>query len=270
LPASDQAGALRGLSERLAAAMRDAGALALETCATPPRRWNKADGSPVTDGDIAVDRLLHQRLADAVPDCAWFSEENHDDAVRTATRRQWIIDPIDGTRAYMTGRPDWSIAAALVEDGRPILAAVCAPAEQALFLAIAGQGATRNGTGIQATTGTTLEGARATGPKPLLERISSIVPGLVAADPVYSLALRLARVAEGAVDAAFAGDSSHDWDLAAADLLVHEAGGALTMLDGRALTYNRAVPVHGALVAAGSGRHARLIELLRTRHDALA
>jgi myo-inositol-1(or 4)-monophosphatase len=270
LPASDQAGALRGLSERLAEAMRDAGALALKTCATPPRRWNKEDGSPVTDGDIAVDRLLHERLADAVPDCAWFSEENHDDAVRTAARRQWIIDPIDGTRAYMTGRPDWSIAAALVEDGRPILAAVCAPAEQALFLAIAGQGATRNGIPIRATTGTTLEGTRATGPKPLIERIGAIVPGLVAVDRVYSLALRLARVAEGAVDAAFAGDFSHDWDLAAADLLVHEAGGALTMLDGRALTYNRAVPVHGALVAAGGGRHARLVELLRTRHDALA
>jgi myo-inositol-1(or 4)-monophosphatase len=258
------------LSERLAEAMHEAGELALKACATPPRRWSKADGSPVTEADIAVDELLHRRLADAVPDCAWFSEESHDDAVRGAARRQWIIDPIDGTRAYMTGRPDWSIAAALVEDGRPVLAAVCAPAEQALFLAIAGQGATRNGAPIRATTGTAVEGARATGPKSLLLKVGAIIPGLVAVEQAYSLALRLARVAEGAVDVTFVGDSSHDWDLAAADLLVHEAGGALTMLDGRALTYNRANPVHAALVAAGGDRHARLVELLRTRHDALA
>src|SRR5262249_5101843 len=78
----------------------------------------------------------------------------------------------------------------------------------------------------------------------------------------HSLALRLARVAQGACDAAFAGGNSHDWDLAAADLLVHEAGGALTPIAGGTLAYNRPVPRHGMLVAAGRARHAALIELL--------
>ena len=79
----------------------------------------------------------------------------------------------------------------------------------------------------------------------------------------HSLALRLARVAEGTFDAAIAGGASHYWDLAAADLLVHEAGGALTSFAGAAVTYNRPVPRHGTLVAAGRDRHAALIELFR-------
>jgi myo-inositol-1(or 4)-monophosphatase len=269
LAASDQGISRADLSRQLAAAVREAGALALETFDTPLRRWSKADGSPVTEGDIAVDRLLHERLADLVPDCAWLSEESHDDVARVSARRVWVVDPIDGTRAYMNARPDWSIAAALVEDGRPVIAAVFAPVEVALFMAIAGEGATRNGSPIAVGPGENLTGARAAGPKRYLEQLAKLA-GTVAADQVYSLALRLARVAEGAIDLAFASASSHDWDLAAADLLVHEAGGALTMLDGRALTYNQAVPVHGALVAAGRDRHARLIELLRTRHDAFA
>jgi myo-inositol-1(or 4)-monophosphatase len=269
LPASDQVIARAELSRQLAAAVRDAGALALKTFDTPLRRWSKADGSPVTEADIAVDRLLHERLADSLPGCAWLSEESPDDAARVSARRVWVVDPIDGTRAYMNARPDWSIAAALVEDGRPVIAAVFAPVEQALFLAIEGEGATRNDSPIAASPGENLAGARVAGPKRQLEAFTRLA-GAVAADQVFSLALRVARVAEGAIDVAFASGSSHDWDLAAADLLVHEAGGALTMLDGRALTYNRAVPVHGALVAAGRARHARLIELLRTRHDAFA
>ena len=269
MPASDQVIVRAELSRRLAAAVREAGALALQTFDTPLRRWSKADGSPVTEADIAVDRLLHERLADAVPGCAWLSEENHDNDARVSARRVWVVDPIDGTRAYMNARPDWSIAAALVEDGRPVLAAVYAPVEQALFVAIAGEGATCNDHPITASSGEDLAGARAAGPKRHLEAFTRLA-GAVATEQVFSLALRLARVAQGVIDVAFASGSSHDWDLAAADLLVHEAGGALTMLDGRALTYNRAVPVHGALVAAGRARHARLIELLRARHDAFA
>jgi myo-inositol-1(or 4)-monophosphatase len=86
---------------------------------------------------------------------------------------------------------------------------------------------------------------------------------------IHSLALRLARVAEGAIDAAFTGGNSHDWDLAAADLLVHEAGGALTDFHGRSLIYNASKPVHGALVAAGAARHAALVSLAQARDTGL-
>jgi myo-inositol-1(or 4)-monophosphatase len=262
---SEPVGERDALIRQLAEAVREAGTLALEARDGPLRRWSKADGSPVTEGDIAVDRLLHQRLGDAVADAAWLSEERPDDPARVAVRRAWVVDPIDGTRAYMGGRPDWSVAVALVEDGRPILSAVFAPVEQAMFLAAAGQGATLNGTPIAVDPTVELAGARVAGPKRRLGQLAQLIPGLVEVPRVYSLALRLTRIAQGAVDIAFASGPSHDWDLAAADLLVHEAGGALTTLDGRVPTYNGTVPVHAALIAAGRARHARLLKLLHDR-----
>ena len=92
-----------------------------------------------------------------------------------------------------------------------------------------------------------------------------LVPDIIAQPKVHSLALRLTRVAHGALDVAFASPGSHDWDLAAADLLVHEAGGVLTDLAGQQLCYNRPHVVHGALIAAGPARHATLIDLVRDR-----
>ncbi len=108
-----------------------------------------------------------------------------------------------------------------------------------------------------------LEQARIAGPKKFLDRLQAIAPPFAVMPRTHSLALRLARVAEGTFDAAVAGGNSHDWDLAAADLLVHEAGGALTSFGGGTVTYNRPVPRHGMLVAAGRDRHAALIELFR-------
>jgi myo-inositol-1(or 4)-monophosphatase len=253
------------LGQEFGAAVREAGELALASFDTAVRRWTKADGSPVTEADIAVDRLLRRRLGALLPDCAWLSEESKDDPARLRARRVWVVDPIDGTRAFMTGRPDWSIAAALVEDGRPVLAAVLAPLAEALYVAGAGAGATLNGTPIRVRPGSALEGARMAGPKRWIEAVGKIIPEAAASPKVYSLALRLARVADGTLDAAFASQSSRDWDLAAADLLVHEAGGVLSTLDGRTPTYNLANPVHGALVAAGCARHAAIIALLRDR-----
>ena len=98
----------------------------------------------------------------------------------------------------------------------------------------------------------------------MLDRIAP-ASGIVAMPRVHSLALRLARVAHGELDAAVAGGSGHDWDLAAADLLVHEAGGMMTALDGQPLIYNRPDPVHGMLIAAGRERHAALAELVRAQ-----
>ena len=174
----------------------------------------------------------------------------------------WIVDPIDGTRSFLAGRADWTVSVALVEDGRPIVAALYAPATEEFFLAIAGASVTRNGLAIRASAGEALAGARISGPKRLLDQIARAAPDIVIAPRVHSLALRLARVADNTLDAAFAGGNSHDWDLAAADLLVHEAGGALTTLDGATLSYNGATPTHGMLVAAGRPRHRALSTLL--------
>src|SRR5690242_15713370 len=113
---------------------------------TEIRQWTKGQSSPVSEADIAVDELIRQQLQGATPDYGWLSEESVDDEARLTRRRVWIVDPIDGTRAYLGGREDWSISAALVEDSKPVLAAVFAPATDEFFFAGEGRGATRNGT----------------------------------------------------------------------------------------------------------------------------
>jgi myo-inositol-1(or 4)-monophosphatase len=123
---------------------------------------------------------------------------------------------------------------------------------------------------IATATGANLEAARVAAPKSYLERLGSVGIAIEAVPRIHSIALRFARIARGTLDVAFSGGSSHDWDLAAADLLVHEAGGALTTLAGRSLVYNRAELTHGPLVAAGRARHDKLIALVRSRFDAPA
>jgi myo-inositol-1(or 4)-monophosphatase len=258
---------LAGLAAQLTAAVREAGALALTMFRKPLATWTKEGASPVSDADIAVDRLLHERLH-AAGGFAWLSEESIDDPARLAARHVWIVDPIDGTRGYIAGLPDWVVSAALVENGRPIVACLHAPVTDELFVAVAGRGATRNGVAIAATTGSSLAQARIAGPKGFLERLAVFAPPLQVMPRLPSLALRLARVAQGVFDIAIAGGNSHDWDLAAADLLVHEAGGAITPFAGGPVIYNSPVPRHGALVAAGRDRHATLIDLLRDRRIA--
>ena len=250
--------------DRLAAAVREAGALALQTFRGELKSWIKGQSSPVSEADIAVDALLRERLL-AIHDVGWLSEETEDDPVRLNETDVWVVDPIDGTRAYLAGLPDWAVSAALVSDGRPVIAALYAPVTDELFLSIAGAGATLNGVPIRASTGDQLAGATFAGPKRRLDSLATVEPLIDAAPRVPSLALRVARVATGALDGAFAGPNSHDWDLAAADLLVHEAGGMVTTLTGQLLIYNRPDPVHGVLVAAGRARHAVLLGLFRDR-----
>ena len=250
-------------AERLAAAVREAGLLALSKFQTPLKNWTKGPSlSPVSEADIAVDNLLRERLTGTDGAIAWLSEESVDDPVRLEARQVWIVDPIDGTRAYLAGLPDWAVSAALVEDGRPIAACLYAPVTAEFFMARSNAGASLNGATITATAGGDLAQARIAGPRKFLEQFAVLAPPFTAMPRVRSLALRLARVAQGVFDAAIAGGNSHDWDLAAADLLVHEAGGAMTPVTGGILTYNRPVPRHGTLVAAGRDRHAALIELL--------
>ena len=258
MPASE-GGAIAG--ERLAAILREAGAIALKTFRMPLKSWLKNQSSPVSEADMAVDAFLRQRLAS--PDCGWLSEETAEDRSSRQARRLWIVDPIDGTRSYLAGRPDWAISVARVDDGRPVLAGVYVPATDELFMAAAGGGAWRNGVRIRANAGHSLAGAKVAGPKRLVQALAAVHAEIVVPPRIGSLALRLIRVAEGELDIAFASPSSHDWDLAGADLLVHEAGGVLTNLSGRGLTYNQFDLVHGALVAAGADRHAALLTLTR-------
>jgi len=244
----------------LAACVREAGELALSMFRTPLKQWSKGGSSPVCEADIAVDRLLRERLTAARPGVGWLSEESADNPSRLTLPHVWIVDPIDGTRAFLSGSPDWTVSVALVEKGRPIAACLFAPATDEFFLASIGNGATCNGAPIAATRGASLTQARIAGPKSFVHRLTLLAPDLVVMPRVHSLALRLARVAQGTLDIAVAGANSHDWDLAAADLLVHEAGGALAHVGGGTVLYNRAELRHEILLAAGRERLAILNE----------
>ncbi len=249
------------LARQLAATAREAGELALKSFRAPIKSWFKHGTSPVSEADLAVDAVLRERLQAVGPGFGWLSEETEDDPARLSADHVWIVDPIDGTRGFLAGKPDWTVSIALATAGRPILAALYAPVTDDLFLAAAGGGATHNGQPMNANDGTSLAGARAAGPERRLLRLAPF--GIVAEPKVHSLALRIARVAQGTLELALAGGNSHDWDLAAADLLVHEAHGALTTLGGETLIYNRPEPTHGALIAAGRSRHQALSELMR-------
>src|SRR3984885_12610392 len=266
---SDDAPACADILKRdsalLVAAVRDAGALALSLFRTDVKNWTKGASSPVSDADIAANDLLEKRLRSATPDYGWLSEESVDDEARLNKSLVWIVDPIDGTRGYLAGKEDWCVSVALVEGESPLLAAVFAPATDEFFFAARGRGASCNGVALHATLGTELDFSRVAGPKPLVERLKRTAHDIVLYPRIGSLALRLCRVADGRLDAAFAGGQSRDWDLAAADLIVHEADGNMTALSGDAIRYNRPEVTHGVLVAAGRDRHAEIIEHFRNR-----
>jgi myo-inositol-1(or 4)-monophosphatase len=245
--------------------VREAGALALSLFRTELKNWTKGASSPVSEADIAVNDLLESRLRSATPEYGWLSEESVDDESRLGKPLVWIVDPIDGTRGYLAGREDWCVSVALVEDAAPVLAAVFAPASGEFFFAARGQGAVLNDVPVHATAGTELDFSRVAGPKPLVERLSLSSDEITLHPRIGSLALRLCRVAQGSLDAAFAGGQSRDWDLAAANLIVQEADGNMTALSGAAIRYNRREVTHGMLVAAGRDRHARIVEHFRNR-----
>ena len=244
--------------EALLAAMtlaaRDAGAEALAYFRHGERTRagveNKAGGSPVTEADLLVDRLLRARLGELLPEAGWLSEETADTAERLDRRAVFIVDPIDGTRAFVTGDPRWAVSVALVIDGAPRLGVLELPALAETYTAAHGAGARLGGRKLAVSTRTDLAGARIAGPKPLVDALRGTGLEIAPEPKIPSLAYRFAKVANGSLDAALASTDAHDWDIAAADLILRESGGLVTDLRGRVPVYNSPDPRHGVLTAA--------------------
>jgi myo-inositol-1(or 4)-monophosphatase len=213
----------------------------------------KEGGSPVTDADLAVDRFLRDALTALAPDFGWLSEETADSPARLGRRRVWVVDPIDGTRAFARGDPDWTVAVGLVEDGRPVAGFVFAPAMEEFFEALPGAGALMNGRPILVTARETVAGAVLAGPRPALEAVAASHGAVEMVPKIHSLAYRIVRVAQGALDGGLAGGASNDWDLAAAHAVLAGAGGHLVGRSGEPPRYNRPSTVHEPLAAAGPG-----------------
>ncbi|RMF75129.1 MAG: 3'(2'),5'-bisphosphate nucleotidase CysQ [Alphaproteobacteria bacterium] len=204
------------------------GQLAATLQSTQPRAWRKADGTMVSEADLAVDRLLGERLRQARPDYGWWSEESGYVPPRERAP-VWLVDPIDGTRSYLKGRADWCVAGALLEDGRPVLAAVAEPESGSLFWAMRGEGAYRDGEALHVSNRRELAQARAFADRGRLARKAAWRqpwPPL-RHHSIGSFILRLARIAAGEADLLLSFTPKAPWDIAPGQLLVEEAGGVL-------------------------------------------
>jgi myo-inositol-1(or 4)-monophosphatase len=250
----------------LVSAAREAGALALEHFhaggRTTARVVTKPGGSPVTDADLAADALLKRRLREALPDAGWLSEETVDDLERLTRRSLIIVDPIDGTRAFVIGDPRWCVSVALIVDGRPVAGVVHAPALNETYAAARAKGAIFNGAPLAASS--SWPPRNAAGPKLVIEAMAADLGVPVEVVPrVPALAYRLCLAARGVIDFAIAAANSHDWDIAAADILLEEAGARLIDASGERLRYNSREVGRSALLAASDGAAPRLINGFR-------
>jgi myo-inositol-1(or 4)-monophosphatase len=241
-------------------AVREAGALALRYFREGVKSWEKSPDNPVSEADLAVDRLLREQLTAARPDFGWLSEETEDDPVRLERSHVWIVDPIDGTRAFLRGDPQFAVSAALVVDGHPVLGAVYNPAQDELFEAMHGAGARLNGKPIAVSACTRAENARLLASKRTFRNHDwTAVADGAEFHFVNSMAYRMAVVADGRYDATITMTNKSEWDIAAAHLIVEEAGGCVTRVDGSPITYNREHVHHDNVVAAGKTLHEVLV-----------
>lgn len=245
-------------------AARAAGEVALGFAGRGAKSWEKPGGlGPVTEADIAVNERLATLLRGARPDYGWLSEETEDTPARLAADRVFIIDPIDGTRSYIEGSAHWAHAIAVAEAGRVTAAVVWLPAAGKLYAAAAGQGATLNGRPVRVSARGALAGASVVAAKPNFAPAHwrGAVPEV---DRVYrpSLAYRLSLVAEGRFDAVLTLRPSWEWDVAAGDLILREAGAATSDRRGGTLSFNNPVPLVEGVVAANPGLHAQITAAL--------
>ncbi|VAW16734.1 FIG043197: Inositol monophosphatase family protein [hydrothermal vent metagenome] len=233
------------------AAVREAGTLARAHFHAAPKIWTKEDDSPVSEADKAVDRLLLGRLTGPRPGYGWLSEETADAPTRLTRSCVWIVDPIDGTRAYLNGHREWVISVALVQDGAPVLGLIYNPMHEQMFTAIAGGGARLNGRPIAVSATPRMEGCRLLANAGQMKNRRWTAPWPQMDVQRYNaLAYRIAMVAMGRYDATLTFSRFHEWDVAAADLILTEAGGALTTFEGERFVYNQATPRLKSGVAA--------------------
>lgn len=246
-------------------AARESGKIALQYAGREVRRWDKPQGAgPVTDADLAVNAMLEQRLPSARPGYGWLSEETEDNPDRLTRDRVFIIDPIDGTRSFAEGSRTWAHSLAVAEHGQVTAGVIYLPMRDMLFAAARGEGATLNGAPIQATSVSTEAEAEVLAAKPNLQPDywrESIVPMFQRAYRP-SLAYRMALVAQGRFDGMLTLRPSWEWDIAAGDLILREAGGTCTDRMGQPLRFNNNNPRLNGVLGAGPTLHALLLDRL--------
>lgn len=215
----------------------------------------KADRSPVTRADREADALLKKELLELLP-VAWLSEETADNPDRLSETRLWVVDPLDGTKEFVKGLPEYSVAIALVGNGEPLLGVVHNPATGDTFSAARGMGAFHNGQRIRAKEGNDLLASRSEIARGEFEPFEA--EWNVRA--VGSIEYKLALIAAGQAAATFSRGPKHEWDVCAGALIVSEAGGLATDVFGGPLRYNQPFPKVKGILAGAPGAFARASE----------
>jgi len=253
---------------RLEAIVREAGRIAMASWpgdGHPLEVWEKSPGNPVCAADLAVDAFLKRELGALLPSAGWLSEETADAPDRLGSEGKgdglvWLVDPIDGTRDYIRGRQGWAVSVALVSAARPLIGTLFAPARDEYWHGEAGQGSTRNGAQLVASTRGVLTGARVPA-----RHIPEEDGDLVAVEQPNSIALRMAMVAADEADLVATIRWGFEWDIAAAGLIAREAGAAVTDVFGQPLSYNKRDPRAFGVLVASPSIHAAAIDRLADR-----
>src|SRR5688572_27841064 len=250
--------------EVLRQAVRQAGQQVLKLAAEGFETHIKKDRSPVTTADLAVNQILHDLLLAAYPHDAWLSEESPDDPRRLENKRVWVIDPIDGTKYFMRGVPQYAISVSLVESHQPVVAAVYNPATDELFSAVRGTGAWLNGQPIHVTPARDGRPIVLVNPPALERGLFRAIEAAAECRPMGSIAYTLALVAAGRADATLNLDGLNEWDVAGGVLLIEEAGGMVMDRNGSPLSFNQAKTTIRGILAADKDLLDRLLTFTHT------
>jgi myo-inositol-1(or 4)-monophosphatase len=229
---------------------------------------DKTPDNPVTDADLAADALLHRRLGALLPEAGWLSEETADSAERLDQRLVWVVDPLDGTKEFVMGIPEFSVSVALVEDGQPRQAVIFNPPTGELFHAVRGQGAFLDGRPVTVSPRSELAGAQVDASRSERKR-GEFEPfeSMLKLRTMGSIAYKLARVAAGQVDATWSRGPKSEWDICAGTLLIEEAGGRCVDLDGQPMRFNKSFPKVNGIIATNDLLYEPVISLLAPHRD---
>ena len=223
----------------------------------------KKHDSPVTSADLQANHKIHEILQGAFPNYGWLSEETVDSSERLSCRRVWVIDPMDGTKEFVQKIPEFSVSVALVEDGRPLIGVAYNPIRDQFFLGVRGQGVLQDGKKVcvsptSSPTGATILASRSEHQRGEWESFKSPFHII----PTGSVAYKFALVAAGQADATFTLVPKNEWDICAGSLLVEEAGGKVTNLDGQPITFNHKETLLRGAVASNGLLHDQILDLI--------
>lgn len=221
----------------------------------------KSADQPVTEADLSADRILRRALLAERPGYGWLSEETADSPERLARSRVWVVDPIDGTNSFVSGRAEFVVCVGLVEDGRPVLGVVHNPATGEVFHAVEGGGAFRDGAPLRVSERGPGDAPRMVGSRWEMKRGELAGFRSWEVTPLGSTAYKMCRVAEGAAEGFVSRGPKSEWDVCAPEVIVREAGGRVTCLDGSRPAYNRPDPSWAGIACSNGPVHDELLRL---------